>query len=197
MPAWNRGITFSAAIPGTGKSTIAVKFAQILGALRLTGRFEPTRVTGTMFVQALEREGVAGMRRIIDKARGGVLFIDEAHQLLSIPGALQLLLDPMIELRSELCVILACYDDQAEALFSAEPGPAQRLSAVFYFADYTAEELTQIFVGETDPRRATGWADGGREAALAMDEPPSAHRQCFPQRPLRRDAAGSGAGADG
>lgn len=152
--------------PGTGKSTIAVKFAQILGALRLTGRFEPTRVTGTMFVQALEREGVAGMRRIIDKARGGVLFIDEAHQLLSIPGALQLLLDPMIELRSELCVILACYDDQAEALFSAEPGLRSRLSAVFYFADYTAEELTQIFVGKLT-RAGYRLADGGREAALA------------------------------
>ena len=119
-----------------------------------------------MFVQALEREGVAGMRRIIDKARGGVLFIDEAHQLLSIPGALQLLLDPMIELRSELCVILACYDDQAEALFSAEPGLRSRLSAVFYFADYTAEELTQIFVGKLT-RAGYRLADGGREAALA------------------------------
>lgn len=152
--------------PGTGKSTVAVKFAQILGALRLTGRFEPTRVTGTMFVQALRNDGVEGMRRIIEKSRGGVLFIDEAHQLLSVPMALQLLLDPMIEMRGELCVIFACYDNQVEALLAAEPGLRSRLSGIFHFADYTVEELTEIFIGKLE-RAGYTLADGSREAASA------------------------------
>ena len=131
--------------PGTGKSTIAEKFAQVLGALRITGRFTPTRVTGNMLLQTWQQRGIAGMRETIENARGGVLFVDEAHQLIDFPMVLQLLLDPMIELRSELCVILACYDEQKEALFHAEPGLESRLSSIFYFADYDADELVQIF----------------------------------------------------
>lgn len=149
--------------PGTGKSTIAVKYAQILGALRLTGRFEPTRVTGTMFAQTLSREGVEGIHRIIEKAYGGVLFIDEAHQLIEKPEVLQLLLDPMIERRSELCVIFACYDEQVEKLFNVEPGLRSRLSGIFHFADYTVEELTEIFMGKLI-RAGYTLADGTCEA---------------------------------
>ena len=131
--------------PGTGKSTIAVKFAQVLGALRITGRFTPTRVTGNTLLAAWEKGGIAGMKKIIEDARGGVLFIDEAHQLINRPRALQLLLDPMINMRQELCVILACYEKDIEPLFNAEPGLRSRLNDIFHFADYTVDELFAIF----------------------------------------------------
>lgn len=152
--------------PGTGKSTISVKFAQILGALRIAGRFEPIRVTGTMLYETLEKKGVEGVREVIQGALGGVLFIDEAHQLIQTPFILQLLLDPMIENRSELCVILACYTDQVDAIFRAEPGLRSRLSGIFHFEDYTAEELTQIFVHKITEAGYT-LGEGGREGALA------------------------------
>ena len=137
--------------PGTGKSTIAEKFAQVLGALRITGRFVPTRVTGNTLLAAWENGGIAGMKKIIEDARGGVLFIDEAHQLIVDPSGhshsrpLQLLLDPMLNMRHELCVILACYEKDIEPLFKAEPGLRSRLNDVFHFADYTVEELFAIF----------------------------------------------------
>lgn len=146
--------------PGTGKSTISVKFAQILGALRIAGRFEPVRVTGTMLYETWEKKGVEGVREVIQGALGGVLFIDEAHQLIQTPLILQLLLDPMIENRSELCVILACYSDQVEDIFQAEPGLRSRLSGIFHFEDYTAEELTEIFVRKITKAGYTLGADG-------------------------------------
>ncbi len=152
--------------PGTGKSTIADKFAQVLGALRITGRFKPTRVTGTMLYRAMQQEGVDGMRRMIEDARGGVLFIDEAHQLIQVPNAFQLLLDPMIELRSELCVILACYERDIDRIFAAEPGLPSRLNGIFYFNDYSAEELEQIFEKKVE---AAGYTMTGEVAAAALN----------------------------
>jgi len=149
--------------PGTGKSTIADKFAQVLGALRITGRFEPKRITGTMLYRAMQTQGVEGMRRMIEDARGGVLFIDEAHQLIGIPTALQLLLDPMIELRNELCVILACYERDVDRLFEAEPGLPSRLNGIFHFDDYTVEELVSIFEKKVEAAGYT-MAEGVREA---------------------------------
>ena len=150
--------------PGTGKSTIATKFAQVLGALRITGRFEPTRITGAMMLRAMEREGIEGMRNIIEGARGGVLFIDEAHQLIRVNMALQMLLDPMLELRHELCVILACYERDVEAMFEAEPGLRSRLNGTFHFAEYDVDDLESIF--EIKVRNA-GYTlgPGAREAA--------------------------------
>ncbi len=176
--------------PGTGKSTIADKFAQLLGALRITGRFKPTRVTGTVLLQAYQTRGVEGMRRIIEDARGGVLFIDEAHQLVTIPVALQLLLDPMIDLRNELCVILACYEHQMHNLFDVEPGLESRLSGIFHFADYTADELTQIFSKKVT---AAGYtcAPGVLEAANAwfqsrLDTDAASHNGRYAEQLLDR-----------
>lgn len=131
--------------PGTGKSTVAEKFAQVLGALRVIGRFEPTRITGAMLVREMERSGIEGARKIIEDARGGVLFVDEAHQLVNVRFALQLLLDPMIELKNELCIILACYESERGEILRAEPGLESRLTCEFRFADYDADELTEIF----------------------------------------------------
>lgn len=153
--------------PGTGKSTIADKFAQVLGALRITGRFTPKRLTGTMLISALQRRGIEGMREMIDEARGGVLFIDEVHQLIPYPVALQMLLDPMLEHRHELCVIFACYDRDVEALFNAEPGLRSRINTIFHFNDYSVDELVRIFekkvaaagytMGEGVPEKAADW----------------------------------------
>lgn len=154
--------------PGTGKSTIAEKFAQVLGALRITGRFVPTRVTGMMLIEAMQNRGIEGMRQIIENARGGVLFIDEAHQLINVPGALQLLLDPMIEYKNDLCVILACYARDKDSIFINEPGLKGRLSCEpFDFADYNKDELVEIFIKKVSSagysltedtlERATNW----------------------------------------
>lgn len=82
---------------------------------------------------------------MIKDAHGGVLFIDEVHQLIGIRAVLQLLLTPMIELHKELCVILTCYKRNGNRLFEAELGLLNRLNGVFHFDDYAVEELVSIF----------------------------------------------------
>ena len=142
--------------PGTGKTTVA----------RIVGRiFAEEKILSdkNIFVEA-QRKDLIGQyvgqtapmtQTIIDKALGGVLFIDEAYSIASYiqdeagrdfgAECIATLLKGMEDNRDKLCVILAGYTDEMEHLLDANPGFESRIQFKINFPDYTKEELYEIF----------------------------------------------------
>lgn len=137
--------------PGTGKTTVALRMAEILHAL---GYLRVPRV------QAVRRDDLVGQfvghtapktKEAMAKAAGGVLFIDEAYSLFRPenerdygPEAIEILLQEMESERGSLVVIFAGYADRMETFFSANPGLSSRVTHHIEFDDYTKDELTGI-----------------------------------------------------
>ncbi len=144
--------------PGTGKTTVA----RILGKI-----FSEEKILSDKknFVEA-QRNDLIGeyvgqtapkTQRVINKALGGVLFIDEAYSIASYISdeagrdygaeCIATLLKGMEDHREELCVILAGYTNEMERMLNVNPGFESRIQFVINFPDYTAEELYMIFKG--------------------------------------------------
>ena len=137
--------------PGTGKTTVALRMAQILHALGYLAK--PT-------VHMVGRDDLVGQfightapktKQAIARAAGGVLFIDEAYNLYRAENerdygqeAIEILLAEMESERSSLAVIFAGYADRMETFFSANPGLSSRVAHHIAFDDYTTAELAQI-----------------------------------------------------
>jgi probable Rubsico expression protein CbbX len=137
--------------PGTGKTTVALRMAQILHALGYLAN--PT-------VHAVARDDLVGQfightapktKQAIARAAGGVLFIDEAYYLYRAENerdygqeAIEILLQEMESERSSLAVIFAGYADRMEAFFSSNPGLSSRVAHHIAFEDYSTGELAQI-----------------------------------------------------
>lgn len=138
---------------GTGKTT----FARILGKV-----FKELGVLSKgHFVEASRVDLVAGyigqtalkVEAVVNKARGGVLFIDEAYALYKEGDnkdlgqeAIDALLKYMEDYRDDLCVILAGYEEPMNRLLDSNEGLRSRIPNVVSFEDYTASELTSILV---------------------------------------------------
>jgi len=139
--------------PGTGKTTVARIVARLYAA---TGA-----LPGSNFVEASRTDLVAGYvgqtalktSALIDKARPGVLFIDEAYALAPRHDsdfgaeAIATLVKAMEDDRHELAVILAGYRDEMGVLIESNPGLRSRLKTFIDFPNYSAEDLTRIFEG--------------------------------------------------
>jgi probable Rubsico expression protein CbbX len=137
--------------PGTGKTTVALRMAEILHAL---GHLRVPRV------HAVTREDLVGQfightapktKEALAKAAGGVLFIDEAYYLYRPDNerdygqeAIEILLQEMESGRGSLAVIFAGYADRMETFFSSNPGLSSRVAHHIQFEDYTKDELTAI-----------------------------------------------------
>ncbi|UFP92596.1 AAA family ATPase [Gloeobacter morelensis] len=130
--------------PGTGKTTVALRMASILHRLGYIQK-------GHMI--AASRTDLTGGRtgQVIDKAVGGVLFIDEAYYLHQAAGerdqtseVIETLLQAMENRRGEFVVIVAGYKDRMARFFDANPGLASRIDNHVAFPDYTDEELFAI-----------------------------------------------------
>lgn len=132
--------------PGTGKTTVAQLLAEAMCAMGVLGKPTPVRLTGMLLLQEYERNGVEGVHKLIRQAIGGMLIIDEAHQLIRYPILLQALLDPMIEQARELSVVFNCYSDQLANFLASDSGLESRITRVVAFTDYSAEELRDIFL---------------------------------------------------
>jgi len=137
--------------PGTGKTTVALRMAEILHAL---GYLRVPKV------HAVTREDLVGQfightapktKEAIAKAAGGVLFIDEAYYLFRPENerdygqeAIEILLQEMESERGSLVVIFAGYEDRMETFFSANPGLSSRVAHHIEFEDYAKSELVAI-----------------------------------------------------
>ena len=149
FPAINTHMLFKGN-PGTGKTTVARIIANAMydyGACKERKLVEvhcPDLVAGYVGQTALKT------RKKIEKAIGGVLFVDEAYALTQARGgfgdeSLAVLVKMMEDHRDELTVIFAGYSKEMEDFLDANPGLRSRIGYTFDFKDYTKEELADIF----------------------------------------------------
>lgn len=137
--------------PGTGKTTVARIIADIyreLGILK-SGHLVETDRSG-MVAEYVGQTAVK-TNKIIDKALDGVLFIDEAYSLVQGGNedfgieAIATLLKRMEDDRDRLAVVLAGYSEEMKDFINANPGLQSRFNRYIFFADYSADDLWQIF----------------------------------------------------
>jgi probable Rubsico expression protein CbbX len=137
--------------PGTGKTTVALRMAEILHRLGYARRDHVVSVTRDDLVGQYIGHTAPKTKEILKKAMGGVLFIDEAYYLYRPENerdygqeAIEILLQVMEENRDDLVVILAGYKNRMDTFFKSNPGMASRIAHNIEFPDYAAEELMDI-----------------------------------------------------
>jgi probable Rubsico expression protein CbbX len=137
--------------PGTGKTTVAQRMAQILHRLGYVRKGHLVAVTRDDLVGQYIGHTAPKTREVLKRAMGGVLFIDEAYYLYRPENerdygqeAIEILLQVMENQRDDLVVILAGYKDRMDAFFRSNPGLSSRLAHHIDFPDYTAAELHAI-----------------------------------------------------
>ena len=137
--------------PGTGKTTVAMRMAQILHRLGYIERNHVSAVTRDDLVGQYVGHTAPKTREVLKRAAGGVLFIDEAYYLYRPENerdygveAIEILLQAMENERERLVVILAGYKDRMDEFFALNPGMSSRVAHHIDFPDYTAGELMEI-----------------------------------------------------
>jgi probable Rubsico expression protein CbbX len=137
--------------PGTGKTTVALRMAQILHRLGYVRKGHLVAVTRDDLVGQYIGHTAPKTKEILKKAMGGVLFIDEAYYLYRPENerdygqeAIEILLQVMENQRDDLVVILAGYADRMETFFRSNPGLSSRIAHHLDFPDYAPEELGEI-----------------------------------------------------
>jgi probable Rubsico expression protein CbbX len=137
--------------PGTGKTTVAMRMAEVLKQLGYVRKGHLVAVTRDDLVGQFIGHTAPKTKEIIKKAMGGVLFIDEAYYLYRPENerdygqeAIEILLQAMENHRDDLVVILAGYKDRMDTFFSSNPGMASRIAHNIDFPDYSESELMQI-----------------------------------------------------
>ncbi|MFH1813337.1 MAG: CbbX protein [Pseudomonadota bacterium] len=137
--------------PGTGKTTVALRMAEVLKQLGYVRKGHMVAVTRDDLVGQFIGHTAPKTKEIIKKAMGGVLFIDEAYYLYRPENerdygqeAIEILLQVMENHRDDLVVILAGYRDRMDTFFSSNPGMASRIAHHIDFPDYDQDELMRI-----------------------------------------------------
>lgn len=137
--------------PGTGKTTVALRMAQILHRLGFVRKGHVVSVTRDDLVGQFIGHTAPKTKEVLKKAMGGVLFIDEAYYLYRPENerdygqeAIEILLQVMENHRDDLVVILAGYQDRMNTFFQSNPGMSSRVAHHISFPDYAVSELLQI-----------------------------------------------------
>jgi probable Rubsico expression protein CbbX len=137
--------------PGTGKTTVAMRMAEILHRLGYVREGHVVAVTRDDLVGQYIGHTAPKTREVLKKAMGGVLFIDEAYYLYKPENerdygaeAIEILLQVMENQREDLVVILAGYKDRMDRFFLSNPGMSSRIAHHIDFPDYTPDELLEI-----------------------------------------------------
>jgi probable Rubsico expression protein CbbX len=137
--------------PGTGKTTVAMRMAEILHRLGYVRKGHLVAVTRDDLVGQYIGHTAPKTREVLKRAMGGVLFIDEAYYLYRPENerdygqeAIEILLQVMENQRDDLVVILAGYKDRMETFFRSNPGMSSRIAHHIDFPDYTPQELLAI-----------------------------------------------------
>jgi probable Rubsico expression protein CbbX len=156
--------------PGTGKTTVALRMAQILHRLGYVRKSQVTAVTRDDLVGQYIGHTAPKTKEVLKKAMGGVLFIDEAYYLYRPENerdygqeAIEILLQVMESRRADLVVILAGYRERMEVFFRSNPGLSSRIAHHLDFPDYGADELEAIAQRMLDSMQYR-LSDGGLEA---------------------------------
>ena len=137
--------------PGTGKTTVGLKMADILYQLGYIKKGHLLTVTRDDLVGQYIGHTAPKTKEVLKKAMGGVLFIDEAYYLYKPDNerdygseAIEILLQVMENQRDEIVVVLAGYKEPMDKFFESNPGLSSRIANHIDFPDYTVEELLKI-----------------------------------------------------
>jgi probable Rubsico expression protein CbbX len=137
--------------PGTGKTTVAMRMADILYRLGYIERNHVVAVTRDDLVGQYVGHTAPKTKEVLKRAYGGVLFIDEAYYLYRPENdrdygveAIEILLQVMENERERLVVILAGYKDRMDQFFRLNPGMSSRVAHHIDFPDYAIDELVAI-----------------------------------------------------
>jgi probable Rubsico expression protein CbbX len=137
--------------PGTGKTTVAQRMAEILNRLGYIRRNHVVTVSRDDLVGQYIGHTAPKTKEVLKRAMGGVLFIDEAYYLYRPENerdygqeAIEILLQVMEDRRDDLVVILAGYKDRMDIFFRSNPGMASRVAHHIDFPDYSEDELFAI-----------------------------------------------------
>ena len=137
--------------PGTGKTTVGLKMADILYQLGYIAQGHLLTVTRDDLVGQYIGHTAPKTKEVLKKAMGGVLFIDEAYYLYKPDNerdygseAIEILLQVMENQRDDLVVILAGYKEPMDKFYESNPGLSSRIANHIDFPDYTVPELLQI-----------------------------------------------------
>ena len=137
--------------PGTGKTTVGLKMADILYQLGYIKKGHLLTVTRDDLVGQYIGHTAPKTKEVLKKAMGGVLFIDEAYYLYKPDNerdygseAIEILLQVMENQRDDLVVILAGYKEPMDKFYESNPGLSSRIANHIDFPDYSVEELLEI-----------------------------------------------------
>ena len=137
--------------PGTGKTTVALRMAELLARLGYIRQGHVVAVTRDDLVGQYIGHTAPKTKEVLKRAMGGVLFIDEAYYLFKPENerdygaeSIEILLQVMENQRDDLVVILAGYKDRMDTFFSSNPGMSSRIAHHIDFPDYSIQELLAI-----------------------------------------------------
>ncbi|MBE6949092.1 MAG: AAA family ATPase [Ruminococcaceae bacterium] len=158
--------------PGTGKTTVARLVAKLYHSIGVLSKGQLVEVDRSGLVAGYVGQTAIKTKEAVDKALGGVLFIDEAYALTSSTGqndfgreAVDTLLKAMEDHRDDFVVIVAGYDDLMEDFISSNPGLESRFNRYLVFDDYSGQQLTEIFLSMCAKNKYTLEADAEKYAA--------------------------------
>lgn len=142
--------------PGTGKTTVARLMGRLFKELGLLPSGHLIEARPSDLIGEYVGQTVPKTERVIEKASGGVLFIDEAYAILGNPDRNQrdpfgeeciaTLLQAMENMRGEFSVIIAGYTDEITGFVLSNPGLTSRFDQFWHFRDYSSQELSKIFL---------------------------------------------------
>jgi probable Rubsico expression protein CbbX len=172
--------------PGTGKTTVALRMADILHRLGFVRRGHVISVTRDDLVGQYIGHTAPKTKQILEHAMGGVLFIDEAYTLYRAEDSkdygqecIDILMQVMENDRDKLVVILAGYKDRMDRFFESNPGMSSRIAHHLDFAEYEVGEL--LAIGRLMLDRTSYYLSDDAESAfrdylwLRMTQPRFAH----------------------
>ena len=137
--------------PGTGKTMMARMMARIYRSLDILSRGQLVEVDRSGLVAGYVGQTAIKTQKVIEKAMGGVLFIDEAYALNGRSEndfgqeAIDTVLKAMEDHRDDLVVIVAGYTDLMDRFIHSNPGLESRFNRFLLFDDYTIDEMVEIF----------------------------------------------------
>jgi probable Rubsico expression protein CbbX len=157
--------------PGTGKTTVALRMAELLHRLGYLDKGHLVHAMRDDLVGEYIGQTAPKTKRVLDAAMGGVLFIDEAYYLFR-PGdskdygqeVVDILLQVMENERDKLVVVLAGYKDRMDEFFGSNPGMSSRIAHHLDFAAYELDEL--VHIGRRMMERSNYYLSPEAEAAF-------------------------------
>lgn len=149
--------------PGTGKTTIVKMLGQIYKSMGLLSKGHVREVDRSHLIGEYIGQTAPKVKKVIEEAQGGILFIDEAYSLAREGDdskdfgkeALEILVREMSDGTPDIAIMVAGYPKEMEVFLSSNPGLKSRFGNYFHFEDYTPEELLEIVLKHAAEKQVT------------------------------------------